>query len=389
LFCAAAAIIFTGRQGCRRRGSRGRIIVNELPVIVLYAGLAIGVVFGAVGLLSGFCSLSGLRNWWIERDTRMIRSFALAMAVAIVATQALAAFGFVDVGKSLYLQPSFSPALIAFGALIFGYGMVLANGCASRAVVLIGQGNLRSLLVVIVIAITAQMTLKGLLAPARLAVLNGTAQTPPAVSLTGLLSDAGLGASWGQLLAVAVVCVPLLYVALATGRLRPAAGVLAAGAAIGLLVTAGWFATGTLGNDDFSPAPVASLTFVAPAADALQYVMLSTGLQLNFGIALVAGIVIGSLVTALVTRRFRLEGFVSARHMLRSLTGAALMGAGGAMAYGCTVGQGLTGVSTLALPSFIAVAGYMGGVWVGLRGPIRVPALSAPVTSPATAEVVN
>ena len=350
--------------------------MNELPVVVLYAGLAIGVVFGAVGLLSGFCSLSGLRNWWIERDTRMIRSFALAMAVAIIATQALAAFGVVDLGKSLYLQPSFSPALILFGALLFGYGMVLANGCASRAVVLIGQGNLRSLLVVIVIAITAQMTLKGLLAPARLAVLNGTAQTPPAVSLSALLSDAGLGTTWGQLLAVAVVCAPLLYVALATGRLRPAAGLLAAGAAIGLLVTAGWFATGYLGDDDFSPAPVASLTFVAPAADALQYVMLSTGLQLNFGIALVAGIIVGSLVTALVTRRFRLEGFVSARHMLRSLTGAALMGAGGAMAYGCTVGQGLTGVSTLALPSFIAVVGYMGGVWVGLRGPIRVPALS-------------
>ena len=363
--------------------------MNELPVVVLYAGLAIGLVFGAVGLLSGFCSLSGLRGWWVERDTRMIRSFALAMAVAIIATQTLAAFGLVDIGKSLYLQPSFSPALILFGGLLFGYGMVLSNGCASRAVVLIGQGNLRSLLVVIVIAITAQMTLKGLLAPARLAFLNATAQTPQAVSLSELLTDAGLGTSWGQLLAVVAVCAPLLYVALATGRLRPAAGVLAAGAAIGLLVAAGWFATGYLGDDDFSPAPVASLTFVAPAADTLQYVMLSTGLQLNFGVVLVAGIVAGSLITALVTRRFRLEGFVSARHMLRSLTGAALMGAGGAMAYGCTVGQGLTGVSTLALPSFIAVVGYMGGVWVGLRGPIRVPALSSPAASAATADATN
>ena len=144
-------------------------------------------------------------------------------------------------------------------------------------------------------------------------------------------------------------------------RVRHSAGLLAAGAAIGLLVAAGWFATGYLGDDDFSPAPVASLTFVAPVADTLQYAMLSTGLSLSFGIVLVAGIVIGSLITSLVTRRFRLEGFVSARHMLRSLTGAALMGVGGAMAYGCTVGQGLTGVSTLALPSFIAVVGYMGG----------------------------
>ena len=128
---------------------------------------------------------------------------------------------------------------------------------------------------------------------------------------------------------------------------------------------------------------MASLTFVAPVADTLQYAMLSTGLSLSFGIVLVAGIVIGSLITSLVTHRFQLEGFVSARNMLRSLTGAALMGVGGAMAYGCTVGQGLTGVSTLALPSFIAVVGYMGGVWVGLRGPIRVPALPTANAAPA------
>jgi uncharacterized membrane protein YedE/YeeE len=359
--------------------------VNELPVVVLWAGLAIGAVFGAVGLLSRFCSLSGLRGWWVEGDTGMIRSFALAMAVAIVATQALAAFGVIDLGKSLYLQPSFSPVLILFGALLFGYGMVLANGCASRAVVLIGQGNLRSLVVVIVIAVTAQMTLKGLVAPARLAFLNWSLQTPPAVSLPDLLSEAGFGAG-GQLLAVAAIAVPLLYVALVHARARYSAGLLAAGAVIGLLVAAGWFVTGYLGDDDFSPAPVASLTFVAPVADTLQYVMLSTGLQLSFGIVLVVGIIAGSLATALITRRFRLEGFVSARHMLRSIAGAALMGAGGAMAYGCTVGQGLTGVSTLALPSFIAVVGYMGGAWAGLRGPIRVPALTP---SPITAEAAN
>ena len=361
--------------------------MNELPVVVLYAGLAIGLAFGIVGLLSGFCSLSGLRNWWIERDSRMIRSFALAMAVAIIATQALAAFGLVDLGKSLYLQSSFSPALIAFGALLFGYGMVLANGCASRAVVLIGKGNLRSLVVVIVIAVTAQMTLKGLIAPARVAFLNGTVQTPPAVSLSKFLSDTGIGSGWGQLLAVVIVCAPLLYFALADARLRQSAWLLAAGAVIGLLVGVGWFATGYLGADDFNPAPVASVTLIAPAADTLQFAMLSTGLPLSFGIMLVTGIVGGSFIAALATRRFALEGFTSARHMLRSLTGAGLMGSGGAMAYGCTIGQGLTGLSTLALPSFIAVAGFVGGAWAGLRGPIRVPALTT--ASAATAEVAN
>ena len=361
--------------------------MNEVPVIVLGSGLLIGLVFGAIGLLSGFCSLSGLRNWWVERDGRMIRTFALAMAVAIIATQSLAAFGLVDLGKSLYLQPSFSPALILFGGLLFGYGMVLANGCASRAVVLLGQGNLRSLVVVVIIAVTAQMTLKGLIAPARLAFLNWSVQTPPAVSLSKLLSDLGLGIGWGQLAAVVAVAGSLLLFALADGRLRSSWRLIAAGVAVGLLVGAGWAVTGYLGDDDFNPVPVASLTFVAPVADTLQYAMLSTGLSLSFGIVLVAGIVIGSFVTAILTGRFRLEGFHTPHHMLRSVTGAALMGAGGAMAYGCTIGQGLTGLSTLALPSFIAVAGYLGGAWLGLRGPIRVPAVT-PAT-PAPAEAAN
>ena len=265
--------------------------MNEVPVIVLGAGLLIGIVFGAVGLLSGFCSLSGLRSWWIERDGRMIRTFALAMAVAVIATQSLAALGLVDLGKSLYLQPSFSPALILFGGLLFGYGMVLANGCASRAVVLLGQGNLRSLMVVVIIAVTAQMTLKGLIAPARLAFLNWSVQTPPAVSLSKLLSDLGLGTGWGQLAAVVAVAGSLLLFALADGRLRGSWRLIAAGVAVGLLVGAGWAVTGYLGDDDFSPVPVASLTFVAPVADTLQYAMLSTGLSLSFGIVLVVGIV--------------------------------------------------------------------------------------------------
>jgi hypothetical protein len=143
-----------------------------------------------------------------------------------------------------------------------------------------------------------------------------------------------------------------------------------------LLVAAGWFATGYLGADDFNPVMVTSLTFIAPIADALQYAMLSTGLTLNFGITMVAGVFAGSLVTALVTRRFHWEGYTSPRHMLRSIGGAALMGAGGAMAYGCSVGQGLTGLSTLALASFVAVAGILLGSAAGLRGVLRVQPLA-------------
>jgi uncharacterized membrane protein YedE/YeeE len=349
--------------------------VNDLALIVLYSGLVLGLVFGAVGLLSGFCLLSSLRGWWSEGDDRLIRTFTLAMAVAIVGTQGLAATGYVDLGKSIYLQASFSPALILFGGLIFGYGMVLANGCASRAVVLLGRGNLRSLVVVMVIAVAAEMTLKGLIAPARIAFLQWSTQTPAAISLPSLLASFGLGAA-AQALAVLIVAGALLIFALSHVRFRNSPGQVAAGLIIGLLIAGGWLATGWLGADDFNPAPVASLTFIAPLADTLQYVMLSTGLPLSFGIALASGALAGSFVTSLITRRFQWEGFTSPGHMLRSVGGAALMGSGGAMAYGCSIGQGLTGVSTLALLSFVALAGIVLGAAAGLRGPLRVPALA-------------
>jgi uncharacterized membrane protein YedE/YeeE len=346
--------------------------------IAVYSGLLIGFAYGAVGLLSGFCLLSGLRGWWASGDSRLIRTYALALGTAIAAAQLLAASGMVDLGKSIYLQPSFSAPLMLLGGVLFGYGMVLSNGCGSRALVLLGRGNLRSLVVVLVLGIAAQMTLKGLIAPTRVAVLQWTQIAPSVVSLPALLAKFGLSESIARMLAASAISGALIIFAFAHTPFQRSWGQIAAGLAVGFLVTAGWFATGYLGADDFNPTPVTSLTFIAPIADSVQYAMLSTGLTLNFGIMLVAGVVMGSLVTALATGRFQWEGYSSPRHMLRSIGGAALMGAGGAMAYGCSIGQGLTGLSTLALASFVAVAGILLGSALGLRGLLRVqPVVSA------------
>ncbi|HSY57548.1 MAG TPA: YeeE/YedE family protein [Bradyrhizobium sp.] len=346
--------------------------------IVVGAGLLIGLAYGIVGLLSGFCLLSSLRGWWAEGDSRLIRTFALALAVAVIATQYLAGYGAVDLAKSIYLQPSFSAPLMFAGGLLFGYGMVLANGCGSRALVLLGRGNLRSFVVVIVLGITAQMTLRGLIAPVRIALFQVSTIKPAYLSLPECLRAFGVGDISARVVVALVIAALLVTFAFSHAPFRRAGGQIAAGIAVGLLVTAGWFATGYLGADDFNPAAVTSLTFIAPVADTVQYAMLSTGLALNFGIAMVFGVFAGSLLTALVTRRFRLEGYTSPQHMLRSIGGAALMGSGGAMALGCSIGQGLTGISTLALSSFVAVAGILLGTAAGLRGAIRVPPLEAP-----------
>ncbi|MGF6311501.1 putative membrane protein YedE/YeeE [Bradyrhizobium sp. i1.8.4] len=343
---------------------------------VILAALIIGLIYGSVGLLSGFCMMSGLRGWWAEGDGRLARTYALAMGVAIAASQLLAAAGLVDLGKSIYLQPSFSAPVMFLGGLLFGYGMVLSNGCGSRALVLLGRGNLRSFVVVIVLGIFAEMTLKGLIAPARIAMVQASQATVATNSVPALLASIGLGAVPARTVAASALSAVLIIFAFAHAPFRKSFGQIAAGLIVGLLVAGGWYATGYLGVDDFNPVPVTSLTFIAPIADALQYVMLSTGSTLNFGIVTVFGVFAGSLITAIATGRFKLEGYRSPQHMLRSASGAALMGAGGVMAFGCSVGQGLTGLSTLSLSSFIAIAGIMLGTGAGLRGALRVRPLA-------------
>ncbi|WP_454649440.1 YeeE/YedE family protein [Bradyrhizobium liaoningense] len=344
----------------------------ESAQFVIFAGLVIGLVYGAVGLLSGFCLMSSMRGFLAVGDGRLVRSYALAIAVAIAASQLLAGNGMVDLGKSIYLQQSFSVPVLFLGGLLFGYGMVLSNGCGSRALVLLGRGNLRSFVVVIVLAIAAQMTLKGLIAPARIALVQASQTTVSANSLPSVLVMLGLTESLSRALAAVATVVALMLFAFAHPAFRRSPGQIATGVVVGLLVAGGWYVTGCLGADDFTPVPVTSLTFIAPIADTLQYAMLSTGLTLNFGIATVVGVFAGSLVTALATGRFKLEGYSSPRHMLRSGSGAALMGVGGVMAFGCSIGQGLTGVSTLALGSFVALAGILLGTTAGLRGSLRV-----------------
>jgi uncharacterized membrane protein YedE/YeeE len=351
--------------------------MTSVSTIVLSSGFLIGIVFGAVGLISGFCVVSGLRNQWTKNDGRMIRSIAVAIAVAILGTQALSVMGYVDLGKSIYLAPSFSAPVVLLGGLLFGYGAVAANACASRAMVLLGRGDLRSLVVIATIGVTAEMTLKGLIAPARIALVNWSQTSFSAVSLPAFISQAGVAPALAAAIAALAAAAALLIYAFAYAPFRESKLLVAAGLVMGLLVPAGWLVTGFIGADPFEPVPVASLTFIAPIADSLQYAMLSTGSTANFGIVVMAGVLVGSFFAALVTRSFHVEGYTSAHHMLRSVGGAAMMGVGGVMAFGCSIGQGLTGLSTLAFPSAIAVFGILVGAAVALRSPVRVVALAS------------
>lgn len=341
---------------------------------VLWGGFAIGLTFGAVGQRSEFCLAGGLREWWVAARPRRAAMFLLAVGVAVFGTQAFVALGWVGLGSSLYYQASFSWLLVPLGGLLFGYGMTLARGCSSRALVLLGEGNLRSLVVLLCLGIAAAATLTGPLARLRIALGDATRMVSdlPSPSLPGLLVTWGAPANVAAGLCGVLLAAVLAAVALGRLGLRAAPLHALSAAGIGLLPPLAWWVTSTLGADDFEPVTVESLTFVAPIGDTIQYLMLSTGTDARFGTAVVAGVLVGSALAAVATGSFAWRGFDSPQQMLRSVGGGVLMGVGGALALGCSIGQGLTGVATLSFTSMVAAAGILAGAWLALAGPLRV-----------------
>ena len=225
---AFVAVAGSSRDRVILRPSLGARPCDSTQIVILSA-LVIGLIYGSIGLLSGFCMMSSMRGWLAEGDGRLVRTYALAMGVAIAASQILAAAGLVDLGKSIYLQPTFSAPVMFLGGLLFGYGMVLSNGCGSRALVLLGRGNLRSLVVVIILAIFAQMTLKGLIAPSRIAMVGASQTTAATNSLPALLASLGLGAVGARMIAASVLGALLIIFAFAYAPFRRSPGQIAAG----------------------------------------------------------------------------------------------------------------------------------------------------------------
>lgn len=334
---------------------------------VLWAGAMLGLGYGLIAQWSRFCMLRGLVHQWQQGDGRRLRAFAMAMAVALISTQLLAWWAGIDLSRTPY-HPNGLPVLaLLTGGLLFGYGMTLANACGARSLVLLASGNLRSLLVLLTLGITAYMTLSGILASSRIWLEDLYRLTLPATDLTVITLPTGLDPGTGRLVIGGILAVVLLAWALASGPFRASPRDWLGGLVIGLLVTAGWWITGVLGADDFDPVRLASLTFVAPVGDSLQYLMLSTGTSLRFGVTVIAGILAGSLLMSLVTREFRWQSFISPRQTGRAVAGGALMGFGGILSIGCTLGQGLSGFSTLAISSLLALAGIVAGTWLALR----------------------
>lgn len=349
---------------------------------VLWAAFALGVAFGAVAQRAHFCTMGALADIVTMGDWTRLRMWALAVGTAMLGFAAMAALGWIDATDSVYARPQLIWLSNAVGGGLFGFGMVLASGCGSKTLVRIGGGSLKSLVVFCVLGLASYATLRGLTAVWRVQTLDrAMVELPVGQDLPSLLQYAS-GVSRPMAVSLLGGVFGLGFAGWALSRPEGRSGdTLLGGLGIGAVIVAAWWVSGVLGHVAEHPQTLEevfvatntrsmeSFTFVAPIAYTLDWLILYSDVNkvLSFGIASVVGVIVGSFAVAVATRRFRWEGFAGTEDTANHVVGAVLMGIGGVTAFGCTVGQGLSGLSTLSVGSFIAVAGIVGGAVAGLR----------------------
>ena len=353
---------------------------SDLSGTVVWGGFALAVVFGWIANKANFCTMGAVSDIVNMGHWGRMRMWLLAIAVAMVGTAALAYTGLIDLSRAVTQRPSIAWLSLLVGGLSFGVGMTMAGGCANRNLVRLGNGSVRSLVVLTFMAIASYMTLKGLFGQWRASFLDPVAIDlagagwPDQSLATAVARATGLPAGTALAVTAGVFGLALLVFTFMDKRFRANLVQVVGGVVIGLVIVGGWYVSGHLGFGEHpqtmenvyfatNSRAMESMSFVGPMAFGLELLMLWTdaSLHLTFGIASVLGVIAGSALFALSAGRFRWEGFASLADLRDQLIGAMLMGFGGVTALGCTVGQGLSGLSTLAIGSFIAVAGIVAG----------------------------
>ena len=356
--------------------------INRLTSLVLWASFALAVAFGAIAQRTRFCTMGAVADVVNMGDWERARMWALAVAVAVLGFNAMVALGWLQAGNSIYAAPRVLWLSALVGGVMFGFGMVLASGCGSKNLLRLGSGNLKALVVVLVLGLSAFITLRGIIGVLRVNTLEKVFfELPGGQDLPSLGAAAfGLPAPTLALAIGAGLALLLLLWVLSKPEGR-SGEVLLGGIGIGAVVAATWWVSGKLGYvpedpNTLEPAFLAtnsrrmeSLSMVAPVAYTLDWLIFfsDTSKTLTLGIVSVVGLALGACAVAVATHSFRWEGFGSVEDLANHLAGGVLMGVGGVVAMGCTIGQGLSGIATLSIGSFIALGGIVAGAVGALR----------------------
>ena len=338
-------------------------VVSESTLVAL-VGLLGGILLGLAARIGRFCTLGAIEDLYYGESPLRLRMWGIAIGVSVTGTFGLSAIGLLDLEQTLYLGRVWNPLASIVGGLIFGYGMALAGKCGYGALARMGGGDIRSFLNVLVMGLSAYVTLGGPLSGLRLR-LFGTAEPEPSPTsiaqgvsqLTGFSIETA-GMSIGLI---------ILVLTLLSNSLRKSPSHIVWGAVAGLAVVSGWAGTQWVASNGFDATPVLSHTFSAPIGETILYAMTSSGNTISFGTGSVAGVVLGAFIGCLIKGQFRWEACDDPRELRRQILGAALMGMGAVVAVGCSVGQGLSGFSVLAFSAPVTLLSIMAGAALGLR----------------------
>ncbi|HYJ18769.1 MAG TPA: YeeE/YedE family protein [Burkholderiales bacterium] len=351
-------------------------------MIVTLSGFGLALIFGAIAQKTDFCTMGAVSDIVNMGDWNRMRMWLLAIAVAVAGANALDLAGVVDLSRSAYPGPRWPWVAFLCGGFLFGVGMTLGSGCGSRSVIRLGGGNLKSLVVLIFLALSAQMTLRGLFAPAREWLSTLAVQFDQGQDLSWLLAvPLGIGKRSVQPWIAAAVALALAIFVLKDRDFRVDYERLIGGVLIGLVVVGGWYVTGHLGFIAEDPetlqeawlgtrtARPESFTFIGPSANTLELLQFwgDRSARITFGVAVVLGTLAGAFAYSAAKRRFRWESFASAADTRNHVIGGILMGFGGVTAMGCTIGQGVTGLSTMALGSILTFFSMIAGAVVTMK----------------------
>ncbi|MFZ5962106.1 YeeE/YedE family protein [Thalassococcus sp. BH17M4-6] len=327
-------------------------------------GLVGGVLLGLAARLGRFCTLGAIEDLLYGGSDLRMRMWGVAIGIAILGSFALMAAGALDPGQSIYLSFEWLPLASVLGGLMFGYGMALAGNCGFGALARLGGGDLRSFVIVLVMGVTALTVISGPLAPLRAALFPVTPITDtvpgiahrlaPMLGLSVPLVGMGLGLA-------------LLVWALASRALWAKPAHIAWGTVVGVAVLTGWAGTHYVAVTGFEALRPVSHSFAAPLGESVLWFMTGSARPLTFAVGSVAGVWIGAFAGSLIKGHFRWEACEDPRELRRQIFGAGLMGAGAVIALGCTIGQGISAFSLLALSAPVTFAAIFAGAALGLR----------------------
>ncbi len=333
------------------------------PATLALIGLAGGVVLGLAARIGRFCTLGAIEDALYGGEGLRLRMWGLAIGVAVIGAHALIGAELLDPAATPYLGLAWLPHASILGGLAFGYGMALAGNCGYGALARLGGGDMRAFVIVLVMGVSAYVTLSGHLAAIRI----GLFPTVPSADLQGLTWLVERRTGVGAVPTGLVVGLALMLASIGRSRLWQRPGAVLWSVAVGLAIVSGWAGTQWVARAGFEPTPVFSHTYSAPMGETLLYLMTASGNSVSFGVGSVVGVILGATLGSLRRGHFRWEACDDPRELRRQILGAALMGMGAVVAMGCTIGQGISAFSLLSYSAPVTVAAIFVGAALGLR----------------------